>query len=285
MKYLKLALLCLIPILQNCGAKATFSSASSTEEIRNLDLPEVPAATPGEKLSSLSHSPNAKQFSVSWSGVSGDSNCVIQVKVGDWVNLETVGCESGTRSIELPSHPGLWSEGRVRLASLSGEEILIFSESLSCVSREGSASPTPSLDENCDGRFDDSQTGFNICGPPQITGQFLAGQSYSVPPTMPCQGHTATLESIYFGIENNEGLRFKDSQCQIVEDIYMGHGVYIGLHGDVSPSGTVPQDTYGNINSAGCQAEGPGGPRHVKYNQAGWTVMKIHYKFNGTVYF
>lgn len=111
-------------------------------------------------------------------------------------------------------------------------------------------------------------------------GRVLAGSPYSVPTTMDCGGRMAHLRYVYFGVNNSEGARYLDPNCQVFLDIYLGHGVFSGLFNrPLQASGIVPQDDLArDINSTSCQHEGGSSSRWLKYSGAGWSFIQAHYE-------
>ncbi len=116
----------------------------------------------------LSHTPNGKSFTVGWAagrGNGGATGCQVQVAVGPtaWANVGTADCDTTTaaRAFSLPSSDG-WSNGAwaslaVRLVRVADGAILgTFPQRLTCAPLSPSPTATPTVDEDCDGSWDDA---------------------------------------------------------------------------------------------------------------------------------
>ncbi len=243
----------------------------------------VEQAAPPQPTLHLSHVANQKTIEVSWSGINDQENCVLQNETSaGWATIAAVPCEAQARTtFTLQNLTANWNGQRVRLAGSAGLfAIADFPTTLTCTSRaEGSPTPTPLVDEDCDGNFDNSKAGESFCSTGWVQAPFLAGSTYSLPATRDCNGSVATFDFVWFNVSNNEGSRYSDASCTIFLDIYMGHSS-IQMK---TPSGTVPNSTN-DINSTTCQAETPGGPRWVRYNQAGWTSYAAYYRYTAVSY-
>lgn len=123
----------------------------------------APAAPTGL---SLTHVANAKTLLASWTGGRGNggaTGCQLQVNVGTtWTSLGAANCDLTTsgRSYALPSTTGWagtsWSNLAVRLVRVADGAILgTFPQRLTCTAKPSSMSATPTIDEDCDGAWDD----------------------------------------------------------------------------------------------------------------------------------
>lgn len=229
----------------------------------------------------LQHTPNTKVVTTSWAGGQGLQNCVLQGQTfsGQWVNLASVDCSStAPQTVTLSSV--IWSRPSLRLASQAGTLVLsTFPTGLSCAaSGQGSSQPTPNVDEDCDGNFDNIKQGEAICTQDnQAT--IPANTTYNFPSTIVCEGQIAQFKQAWFTINNGEGARYSDSSCTTLFDLYMGHSSILVT----SNTGTVPNSSYGDINSTACQREGAG-TRHFKLNAPGWSSARAFYNYTSTLY-
>ncbi len=151
----------------------------------------------------LAHTSNMKTFAVSWlamSGNGGPGGCKLQYnKSGTWTDITspaTVNCDADTLSlgVTLPGdgwYAGNWNNTPVRLVRVSdGAAKGTFSPTLACSPVNGSSSPTPTKDEDCNGYWDNSVTqGYWGC-------VWIYGGA-------PCQGYTC--EGLYCGGESSCG--------------------------------------------------------------------------------
>ena len=125
---------------------------------------------------SLSQTPNDKTFTVSWAagkGNGGSGGCKIQYQNsgGAWtsvaspatLNCDAVGSAAGT--ITLPGdgwYGSSWSSVPMRLVRVSDGRVMGGLGSLTCSPTGASGSPTPTIDEDCDDQWDNSNFVSNI---------------------------------------------------------------------------------------------------------------------------
>jgi hypothetical protein len=113
---------------------------------------------------SLTHSPRSKVFNFSWTAWSNNWwSCKLQY-YKDWttwtdISATTYNCDTtiSNQSVTLPWDwwNGAWSSIQVRVIKTSDSEILsTFSQNLTCSAISGSATSTPSIDEDCNWAWD-----------------------------------------------------------------------------------------------------------------------------------
>lgn len=136
----------------------------------------------------LRHVDNAQGFSVSWTaglGHGGASGCTLQsaTSAAAWTTLAQVNCDATTTDlmVTLPAdgwYGAPWSSVEVRLArAADGTALATFPQALGCVALASSNTTTPTIDENCDGRWDE-----HTCA----SWAWVAGQTYSAPANTAC---------------------------------------------------------------------------------------------------
>lgn len=116
----------------------------------------------------LSHIARSKSFSVSWTaglGNGGAGGCKLQFNVSgsiwaDITSAASVNCDANSNnaaySLNASGWKASWNGTQVRLVRNSDSEIMgTFPQILSCSATAGSATPTPTIDEDCDGNWDD----------------------------------------------------------------------------------------------------------------------------------
>lgn len=115
----------------------------------------------------LTHTANARGFTVSWAGGrsnGGNNGCAIQVQLvdGSWSSLGSGNCDADTsaRAVNLPAganwYGSSWSSLPVRLMRVSDQAVIgTFAARLSCSTRASSSTATPTIDEDCDSEWDD----------------------------------------------------------------------------------------------------------------------------------
>ncbi len=114
---------------------------------------------------SLSHTPNTRDVTVSWtagSGTGGEDGCVLQrFSGGAWSSLRNVNCDEGATAddITLPGDGWVptWTSMDVRLArryDLTPQGT--FPQQLTCAVTAPSANSTPNTDEDCNGSWDNA---------------------------------------------------------------------------------------------------------------------------------
>ena len=126
----------------------------------------VPPALP--TALSLTHTPNNRAFAVSWTGGRGNGGsggCSVQVQLasGMWTSVATtLNCDADTvgRAVNLPFATNWygtnWTTVPVRLVRSSDGVVLgTFPSNLTCAVRPASSTATPTIDEDCDGSWDD----------------------------------------------------------------------------------------------------------------------------------
>ncbi len=148
------------------GPQALQASSSSARRFSGViatfygGTPEPPTGL------ALSHTANRRGFTVGWTGGRGNggpSGCQVQVATsGGFVSVSSVNCDATTtgKSVNLPLaadwYGGAWASTSARLVRVSDGAVLgTFSTPLSCSPLVSSSSPTPTIDEDCDGTWDD----------------------------------------------------------------------------------------------------------------------------------
>lgn len=116
---------------------------------------------------SLNHTANRKTFTVTWSAGSGNGTCKIQYTnssgaFADVLSPASLNCDANVSSttITLPSTSPWTAAGQarsVRILRISDSTVLgTFATNLNCNSLGGSASPTSTIDEDCNGAWDNT---------------------------------------------------------------------------------------------------------------------------------
>lgn len=159
--------------LNAIGANGTYtanlraSSASAATVSRPVSGSASGFATMPSGLS-LSHTANTSSFTAAWTAGSGISSCQIQNFNGSsWVGIASVNCATNTSgaAFTLSDVGSNWNGRGVRLL-VNGTTAVSFPQTLTCTARAGSGSPTPTIDENCNGVWDDSASGGTVAGCP-----------------------------------------------------------------------------------------------------------------------
>ncbi len=116
---------------------------------------------------SLSHASRSKTFTVSWTagkGNGGVASCKIQFlnSASVWTDLLTVNCDEAGASVGTVTLPndgwygGNWSSVNIRLVRNSDSLVVGVLGNLTCSATAGSASSTPSIDEDCNNYWNNS---------------------------------------------------------------------------------------------------------------------------------
>lgn len=170
----------------------------------------------------LTHSSGNRTFQVSWEAGNlngGSSGCKLQFLKDNsvWTDLGvTVDCDSKATNLSasFPANNN-WTNNfntvgvKVRIIRISDSQPLgEFPQLAKCSTRGGSSSPTPNIDENCNGRWDDtSSSGGDIvgCSGPTVTGTFAFGTSGIVcnSPPAPCNNGSYEAVSVSLSTTTN----------------------------------------------------------------------------------
>jgi len=116
---------------------------------------------------------NSRYFNVSWTagaGNDGAGGCKLQVLVnGYWYDIDSansVNCDANANNTQYTLNGDGWWWGsqwvnlpQVNLVRKSDSAVMGTLGYLSCHPKDGSDDPTPDVDENCDGRWDDTGLG------------------------------------------------------------------------------------------------------------------------------
>ncbi len=121
---------------------------------------------------SLTHNVRAKTFTVSWTagiGNGGSGGCRLEYRKNDgsWVTVgspATVNCDSAGSGVGVVGLPdsnwlgsGSWSSLNVRLVRATDGSVQgTFPQTLNCLAVGGSSVSTPSIDEDCNGAWDNA---------------------------------------------------------------------------------------------------------------------------------
>lgn len=113
----------------------------------------------------VNHTANADAFTASWSagaGNGGVDGCVLQWQTGasTWSTLRNVNCDVNTaaQAADLPPSGWVaaWSSINTRVVRRYDlRNPVVFPQALTCTPMAPAGSPTPSVDEDCDGLWDD----------------------------------------------------------------------------------------------------------------------------------
>lgn len=203
---------------------------------------------------SLAHTPNNKNFTVSWTAGMGNGSCFLEYRNGaSWLALAgTYNCDADAvnLSAQLPNDGWItsWSNLQVRLTRTSDTALMgIFPQNLTCASRSGSVTPTLNIDEDCNGYWDNQMSQWCYGDPPPRA----IGAAYSVSDTYTCYGQTAALEVILWQTGNFDYRFYNAPGCV---GFPLGKAVSAT---STSSSGTVP--AFGNEPTDFC-----GGPIDIR---------------------
>lgn len=126
-------------------------------------------STPPSSLA-LSHTTNSKSVLLSWSAGSGNGGaggCKLQYNDGAWKDLtsgSSIDCDSSSASASFSLEDtwfASWNGAQIRMVRNSDSGVMgVFSTGLSCATQSESTSATPSIDEDCDGSWDNTSTGY-----------------------------------------------------------------------------------------------------------------------------
>ncbi|MFO0595197.1 MAG: hypothetical protein U0228_07830 [Myxococcaceae bacterium] len=181
----------------------------------------------------LTHVANSQSFTVGWTAGrsnGGATGCRVEVQLANlsWQALVTVNCDATTtRAVSLPVtanwYGGTWSSVPVRLTRVSDGMVLgTFQSRLTCTNAGLSPTPTPTIDENCNGTWDD-----HTC----LSYAWVSGVTYSVSYTV-CTNTTNTSTMKTCTSVNDAEVRYVD-----------------GTTPGPSPANAFSSDQYG----LGCQ--------------------------------
>lgn len=189
-----------ISTFQNCS-RTRFTEIEESQ-VQNSSLFIVDTGPAIINEIKLTHSPGQRNFKINIAGLpGGHNNCRMQYEKNGsvWTNLSSEFiCNERMKdvSFDLPSNDG-WTNNfnssgvRVRIVKSSDlSEVAVFSEKLTCLNKVSAVAPTPTTDENCDGRWDDVVVGADkTCD--QDSGAHGYGTAYECAPTKSCGGKTA----------------------------------------------------------------------------------------------
>lgn len=132
----------------------------------------------------LTQTANNRTFTVSWTagvGNGGAGGCRLQYQSdASWVNVAspaTINCDASTSSlaVSLPAGTltgvsGNWNNRKLRILRISDSlGVATSTNALACTSKAGSGSPTPSVDEDCNATWDNSDTTPDSCNTCSVT--------------------------------------------------------------------------------------------------------------------
>lgn len=109
----------------------------------------------------LSQSANSSAIAVSWTAGANLGACTLQNYNGSaWIDIASVNCNAAASSAAYSvSNVGSnWGGRQLRLA-VGGSAVATFPQTLACSARAGSASATPTIDEDCNGVWDNYVAG------------------------------------------------------------------------------------------------------------------------------
>ena len=181
---------------------------------------------------SLSHTANNRTFTVTWtagSGNGGAAGCKIQIKnaAGSWIDASspaTINCDAnqtGT-TITMTSGSSPWTTisltSQVRILRISNSSVVgTFGTTLACSVQGGSVTPTPDIDEDCNGSWDNTGTSSSVCAgvePVAANGGEVPGNPFACPATDNtnyCTGLSVTSYA-YFQCDDPSSL-YTDGSC------------------------------------------------------------------------
>jgi hypothetical protein len=110
-------------------------------------------------VDSFSHTNRRNSFNVSWSGGAGYSDCILQQNsAGGYRNLGSIDCASGSGSFTVTTPGANWNGRDIRMAANNGATVLNTFGALTCTTTSAATSPTPTVDEDCNGVFDNTSS-------------------------------------------------------------------------------------------------------------------------------
>lgn len=148
--------------VQSFGAFANPAQRFSGAMATFYGVPDAPPTA-----LSLTHTAGNRGFTVSWTGGRGNggaTGCTVEVQLASlaWTSRGSVNCDADTvnQAMTLPVtadwYGGGWSTVPARLVrSRDGLVFGTFPTSLTCAPRAASSTATPTIDEDCDGTWDD----------------------------------------------------------------------------------------------------------------------------------
>ncbi|HZS36513.1 MAG TPA: hypothetical protein VFF06_06795 [Polyangia bacterium] len=143
---------------------ATADGAISADATPPPDLTAVPILTG----LAVQQQPNHRALAVSWSvgAYSGAATC--QVSLGGAAAGAAVACSDGAATVDLPWLDGqtAWNVALAVAVTPSSGAPASINFTPACAAIAGSASPTPDVDEDCDGYWDNSVTTQSYQTPP-----------------------------------------------------------------------------------------------------------------------
>lgn len=213
-----------------------------------LTMP-TPAAVP-PVCQALTHTNNRRSFSVAWSAGSGNGGaggCTIQYQRNNssWANLSSVNCDAagsaaGTQNLPTDGWPGgAWSTSAIRLVRNSDNLVLCTLGQVRCTSTTGSSVPTPTIDEDCNGHWDNTQS--VSCGnSAHMVSSLVAGELYTCPATLTTACGTKNFIHAHF---HGNVIYYADSSCA---NSFLNGTIDARI---TSPSGPVPGSGFLNSYS------------------------------------
>lgn len=157
------------------GGLASLGSTLLTSQLGGtVSTESTPVATQSNPTGlSLSHSSRSRNFTFSWTAGSGNgASCKLQYyrNGGVWTDISgtTYNCDANLsgQSVTLPAdgwYSGNWNTVQIRIIRTSNSAALgTFGQSLNCTTVGGSASSTPTIDEDCNGSWNNT-TSVSTC--------------------------------------------------------------------------------------------------------------------------
>lgn len=159
--------------ITNTSGKDYFIPTKTTAEWNafNANLPSGVATSSCQANPSnlaLSHVTRSKSFSVSWTAGAnngGVGGCKLQFYTGSiWTDITSAtstNCDadsvSASYTLNADGWKASWDGTQIRLLRKSDSVVVgTFSQTLACVAATGSGSPTPTVDEDCNGSWDNA---------------------------------------------------------------------------------------------------------------------------------
>lgn len=244
------------------GSQST-SNKSTSNNIRCIRRGNTaPTPTPPIGLS-LSHANQSINFTVSWTGAGENAeDCVLQNYDGSrWRFANNIPC-NGTASnlnVSLETVGNNWNGRQVRIAAFNGLlPLATFPQTLNCTTSPASLTSTPTIDENCNGYWDEVEYPMGIVNASTKT----FGANFTCPATLtqydPSVQHTVDYSFSYvdFYTYNLVGTRYTDETCATVDTLTAS--IYVENPFSYS-SGVVPNtsddDPAFNMEITSCQPD------------------------------
>jgi len=219
-------------------SSGSFGGTKRTVELEGMAAPTptptpTPTSLPLPTNLTLSHATRAKPFLVSWTAGGdngGAGGCKLQFNnISSWADIAAganVNCDAdssgATYDLNASGWKANWDGTQVRLVRKSDLEVMgVFPQSLACAATAGSGSPTPTIDEDCDGNWDNTVIGECLSWGTQHCTIFYYGSSncttdyhYQFTSTFECDWSNPCIDGCYYPTGNGS----ESAHCDCAHD-------------------------------------------------------------------